>query len=181
MARSHHNPWRPASPPREHTPPHSFASLNAAHVQGVLRGVRQVNHPQTCPPFLRFGLAHHPPCPEPPKGWAFSPCFTWCNCHIVELASPPLLEQDLQAEFDSRPDMDGAARSGACVPRPLRSSIRARSSHRYTCMLQRHVDDNVMAGRWRGVFGAHGRDATLYGAERHPMPSRSPRERRLQG
>ena len=34
-------------------------------------------------------------------------------------------------------------------------------------------------GRWSGVFGAHGRDATLYGAERHPMPSRSPRERRL--
>ena len=110
---------------------------------------------------------------------ARSPCDTWSNCLLSSSTPPPPLGQDFQAEFDSRPDTDGAARSGACVPSPDRSSFRARSSHRYTCMLHHVVDVNVMAGRWRGVFPAHGRDATLYGAKRHPMSSRSPPERRL--
>ena len=110
---------------------------------------------------------------------ARSPCDTWSNCLLSSSTPPPPLGQDFQAEFDSRPDTDGAARSGACVPSPDRSSFRARSSHRYTCMLHHVVDVNVMAGRWRGVFPAHGRDATLYGAKRHSMSSRSPPERRL--
>ena len=33
MARSHHNPWRPASPPREHTYPEHWVSLGAVRAQ----------------------------------------------------------------------------------------------------------------------------------------------------
>ena len=129
--------------------------------------------------FMRHGLGDPPLPPDVPESDPRRPSLTWGNCLLTLNSTPPPLGQDFQAEFDSRPDTDGAARSGACVPSPDRSSFRARSSHRYTCMLHHVVDVNVMAGRWRGVFPAHGRDATLYGAKRHPMSSRSPPERRL--
>ena len=116
---------------------------------------------------------------NPPESRSQSLCDTWCNCQSSNSTPPPLLEQDSQAKVDSRPDMDESARSGAWVCRLLRGALRAHASRRGDTTPCTSAQTLPFPGWWSGVFGAHGRDATLYGAERHPMPSRSPRERRL--